>query len=458
MRRFTLALLLACVAGAEDWSRFRGPDGLGAAKDAGYPVEVGAAQNLVWRTAVRAGKSSPVLSAKHVFVTSAEGGNLYTECFDRATGQRLWERAVEQRHRDLANALNHPAAITPVVDRDGNVYSFFKDFGMVSYDPSGKLRWLAPLGPFVTSMGLGASPVLAGGRVIVVADQLEGSFVAAFDQRNGELRWKQSREEAESWSSPLAHGDRIYTVSRGMFGAYTAATGERTATLRGLASAIVASPILVNGDTIYAFGYGGEPTPFARTLTRLDKNGDGKLSPEEYGSDAFVHGIAKYIGNRDMIVTEDEWNLKQQAVGGPTCLFALRLGGPGGARELWRAGKGFNGVIPSPLFAAGAVWVVKNGGILTSYDAATGNTLHAGRVEGALGGYSSSPVLADGRIYLASEEGKIAVLQPKPDGQWDVLKVNDLDEPLYATPALSGGHLYVRSGVALYRFGTTTAR
>ncbi|MCC6537052.1 MAG: PQQ-binding-like beta-propeller repeat protein [Bryobacterales bacterium] len=458
MRWFIPLFLFALAAPAEDWSRFRGPDGLGTARDSGYPVEFGPARNLVWRTPVRAGKSSPVLSAKHVFLTSAADGKLYTECFDRATGKRLWERAVEQRHRDLANALNHPAAITPAVDREGNVYSFFKDFGVVSYDAAGKLRWQAPLGPFVTSMGLGAAPVLVGGRVIIVADQLEGSFIAAFDQRNGELRWKQPREEAESWGSPLVFGSSVLTVSRGMYGAYQASTGERFATVRGLATTIVASPILVNGHTIYAFGYGGDaPTPFARTLARLDKNGDGKLTQDEYGTDAFVHGIAKYVGNRDMVVTEAEWDEKQKVVGGPTCLFALRVDGAGEARELWRAGKGFNGVIPSPLFHDGVIWVVKNGGILTSYDAAAGHTLHSARVESALGGYSSSPVLADGRIYLSSEEGKIAVLQPKLGGQWEVLKVNDLDEPLYATPALSGASLYVRSGAALYRFGANPA-
>jgi outer membrane protein assembly factor BamB len=458
MRSLALAFLtLSLSLGAEDWNRFRGPNGAGVSAHTGFPVEFGPGKNVVWRTPVRPGKSSPVLTGKHIFLTSYEDEKLYTECFDRSTGKRLWEQSVPRRYHDLANLLNHPAAMSPVTDGE-NVYSFFKDFGLVSYTAAGKQRWQAPLGPFVTSMGLGAAPVIAGNVVVVVADQLQDSYIAAFDRRNGEQRWKTSREEAESWGSPLiyqpegAKAPTILTVSRGMYGAYVPDTGKRIATLRGLATTIVASPIL-DGDMLYAFGYGGDsPTPFSRTLARLDTNKDGKLTQDEYTTDAFVHGIAKFSGNRDMIVTEDEWDAKQKLVGGPTNLFALKIDKSGEAHEVWRYEKGFNGVIPSPLLYQGVLYVVKNGGILTSFDAATGKVLKTGRVEGALGGYSSSPVAAEGHIYLSSEEGKVAVL--RAGGQWEVIRVNDLDEPLFATPALSEGQIYVRSGAALYRFAS----
>jgi outer membrane protein assembly factor BamB len=458
MRSLALIVLaLPLAIGAEDWNRFRGPNGAGVSPDRGFPTEFGVGKNLVWRTPVRPGKSSPVLTAKQIFLTSYADEKLYTECFDRATGARLWERSVDRRHHDFANLLNHPAAISPVTDGE-NVYSFFKDFGLVSYTASGKVRWQTPLGPFVTTMGLGAAPVIAGSNVVIVADQLQDSFIAAFDRNNGEMRWKTAREEAESWGSPLvfqpkgAAAPTIITVSRGIYGAHAPDSGKRIATLRGLATTIVASPIL-DGDTLYAFGYGGDtPAPFARTLARLDKNKDGKLTEDEYGDDAFVRGIARFNGNQDMVVTEDEWDAKQKVVGGPTCLFALKLESSGEARELWRYDKGFNGVIPSPLLYDGILYVVKNGGILASFDAATGKVIKTGRLEGALGGYSSSPVAAEGHIYLASEEGKVAVL--RAGGEWEVLRVNDLDEPLFATPALSEGQIYLRTGSALYRFGT----
>ncbi len=439
----------------EEWNRFRGPNGSGVSPHTGFPVEFSAGKNVVWRTSVREGKSSPVLTDNFVFLTSYEDEKLYTECFDRATGVRLWERFVDRKHHDLGNALNHPAAISSITDGE-NVYSFFKDFGLISYTAAGQPRWQAPLGPFVTSMGLGAAPVLAGNLVVIVADQLEGSFIAAYDRRNGEMRWKMPREEIESWGSPLifqpkdAKTPTILTVSRGMYGAYVPETGERIATLGGLATVIVASPIL-DGDTLYAFGYGGDaPLPFSSRLSRLDKNKDGQLTQDEYGTDAFIHGIAKYAGNKDMIVTEDDWNEKQKVVGGPTNLVALKIASNGEARELWRYDKGFTGVIPSRLLYEGVLYVVKNGGILTSFDPATGKVIKTGRVEGALGGYSSSPVAAEGRIYLSSEEGKVAVVEA--GGEWEVRQVNDLDEPLFATPALSKEQIYLRSGSALYRF------
>src|SRR5439155_13584236 len=98
------------------------------------------------------------------------------------------------------------------------------------------------------------------------------------------------------------------------------------------------------------------------------------------------------------------------------------------------------------------LYVVRNGGILTTHDAATGKVIKAASIEGALGGYSSSPVAAEGKIWLASEEGKVSVL--RAGGEWEVLAVNDLGEECYATPALSEGVIYLRTEEALYAFAS----
>ena len=119
--------------------------------------------------------------------------------------------------------------------------------------------------------------------------------------------------------------------------------------------------------------------------------------------------------------------------------------------EVWRYEKSFIGVIPSPLYYEDVVYVAKNGGLFTSFDAKTGNVEKAGRLAGALGGYSSSPVAAEGKVYIASEEGKVSVL--KAGREWDVLQTNDLGEGCFATPALVGGDIYLRTNEALYRFG-----
>ncbi len=466
--------LLSSSAPAQDWTRFRGPNGSGVSKDSGFPVEFDKARNLIWRTSVRPGKSSPVLTEHHIFVTGFENEKLLTQCFDRETGKLLWERVETRTPKPEGNLLNNPAAITPVTDGE-NVYAFFKDFGLISYDPAGKVRWRVPLGPFANSMGLGASPIVAGDSIVLLVDQMANSYIAAFDRRNGEIRWKTPREESEGWATPLLYhppgsAPLILTAGPGQYGAHRLADGKRMFSQPGLSPAMVASPVLDN-DTIFAFGYGADsPSPFSNTLARLDKNHDGQISPDEYQDipgdnadhqmTAVLTAIGKYMGNGDGIVTKDKWDAWGRHVGGPTGLLAVRLDSDPSAagdkavrpRELWRYDKGFAGVIPSPLLYDGVLYVIKNGGILTAFNPATGEVLKAGRVQGALGGYSASPVAAEGKIYIASEEGKLAVLRAGRD--WDVLAVNDLGEGSFATPALSAGRIYVRTDEALYCFGS----
>jgi len=463
---------LACPILAEDWTRFRGPNGSGISKDAGFPVEFGKEKNVIWKTAVRAGKSSPVLTERHIFLTGFEKEKLFTQCFDRQTGKLLWEAAENRTYRQSGNLLNNPAAITAVTDGE-NVYAFFKDFGLISYDPAGKVRWRVRLGPFITTMGLGSSPIIAEDSVVLVADQIQGSYIAAFDRRTGEMRWKTAREESEGWATPLLHrspcsAPLIVTAGQGRYGGHRLTDGKRTFSQPGFSPATVASPVL-GADTIFAFGYGGDSeSPFAVYLEQLDKNHDGQISPDEYTNapDDPQHlttdvmtAAGKYMGNGDGIVTKEKFDAWWRHAAGPNRLLAVRLDcEPGQAqektvrpRELWQYDKNFAGVIPSPLLYEGVLYFVKNGGILTALDPDTGHVLRTGRVKGALGGYSASPVAADGKIFLVSEEGKVAVLRAGRD--WEVLALNDLGEGTYATPALSQGRIYLRSDEALWCFG-----
>ncbi len=452
MLRLAPLLLAALPAVAEDWTRFRGPNGSGISTAKGFPVEFNQTRNMAWRTPVRPGKSSPVLAARHVFLTSFDDGKLYTSCYDRGTGKLLWERSIDKPREEQVNKLNHPAGISPVTDGE-NVYAFFKDFGLVSYDAAGKLRWQTPLGPFVTSMGLGASPILAGDSVVILADQLESSFIAAFDRTNGEMKWKTPREEGEGWATPLlytppAGAPQILTIGRGLFGAHSVSTGKRLASVPQFSPAVVASPVL-SGDVIYGFGYGNdEPPAFSTRLARLDKNGDGKLDAGEYGDDAFLRSIARYNGNRDLMITEDEWDQRQKGILGHNGIQAIKVGAA--PRNLWKTSKTLTGVIPSPLIYQGLIYVVKNGGVLAVFDAETGRLGKEARLADALGGYSASPVAAEEKVYFANEDGKIAVV--RAGAAWDVVQVNDLGEPCFATPALSQGQIYIRTGEALYRF------
>jgi outer membrane protein assembly factor BamB len=252
----------------------------------------------------------------------------------------------------------------------------------------------------------------------------------------------------------------VLTAGQGQLGAHLLESGKRVGSGTGLPPAIVASPV-VDGHTLFAFGYGSESVvPFSDILKTLDKNHDERLTADEYGDDAFLIGIAKVEGNRDGIVTKEEWDARFQELMGPSGLWAFRLEHDPGAssdpsirlRVLWRYEKDFTGVIPSPLLYKGVLYVLRNGGILTAFDRETGMVLKTGRLEGAVGGYSASPVAAEGKLFLASEDGKVAVVRAGKD--WNVLAVNDIGENCYATLALSEGEIYLRTDEALYRFDT----
>ena len=454
---WTLAVLVSVPCHAEEWSRFRGPNGSGLASDSGYPIEFDKTKNLVWRTPVRKGKSSPVLSERHVFLTAYEEGKLYTQCFDRSTGELSWERFEPRTRSEIAHGLNDPAANSPVTGGE-NVYVFFRDFGLVAYDAEGGVRWRVPLGPFTNSMGNAASLVLSGESVILLADQEEDAHIASYRSSNGELNWKQSRGALVGWSTPVLYQPQgrelqIVTATSSQVNAHSAATGDSLWVFAGTSPAVAPSP-LVAGDTVYSFGYGIQVAlPFAPRLSKFDKDEDGQISPEEYGDDAPLAMVGKHYGEANEYVTQEAWDKFFRFADKPSALVAVRLNPETmEPRELWRYERNFVGVVPSPILVDGILYLVKNGGILTAFDAETGEVIKAGRVNGAIDPYSASPVSAEGRIYFATEAGNVAVVKAGRD--WSVETVNSLGEPIYATPALSRGRIYVRTEAALYSFGT----
>jgi outer membrane protein assembly factor BamB len=459
----TFVLLAADAASSvrdEEWSRFRGPNGAGIVADARYPTEFGPGHNLKWRSAVRPGKSSPVLSRRHVFLTAFDQGALYTQCFDRETGRLVWERSESPARRDAAHVLNEPAAATPVTDGE-NVYVFFRDFGLVSYDAAGAVRWKKAMGPFVNRFGAVASPIIAGSSLILVLDQFERSSIVALSLATGAVQWETARQELEAWATPVVYAPQgqpaqIVTAGSGFFGGHAVENGARLWTHAAMAPVVVASPV-VSGDTVVGFGYGYDAAPsFADGLKRSDRDGDGRISIAECGDNAMLIGIARFYGNRDGFIVEAEWTEGYGKYVAPSSLVAVSLSrdatGRTTARELWRYAKSFVAVVPSPLALGGLIYTIRNGGILTVLDAETGEVVKMGRVGAAPASYSASPVATGGRIYFANEDGFVFVVRAGKD--WELVAANDLDEPIFATPALSGGRIYVRGQKSLFSFGT----
>lgn len=446
-----LALLAATLAAAaEPWNQFRGPNAAGVAADSGYPTQFGPDRNLLWRTPVRPGKSSPALSPSHVYLTAHENGKLLTLCFDRQTGKLLWERGIDRARQEGMHPLNEPTSSTPVTDGD-NIYVFFREFGLVSYDSKGNLRWKTPLGPFASSEGVSASPIIAGGVLIMLLDQSYDGYIAGFDLTNGELRWKTARSLSLGFSTPVVAAGKVIAAGTGSFSAYDLKTGKLDWVREGLPPAIIATPA-ASQTRIYAFGYGlAQPPPFSAILAQNDKNKDGKITQDEFGGNTLLIRVGNQMGDRDGVITEPEWKAAMEMAKAPDSLIAVDAKNPTQPVELWRYERSFVGVIPSPLYLDGLLYFIKNGGILTALNAGTGELVKSERLPNPAG-YSAS-LVADpaGVIYAASEKGTVTAIKAGRD--WQPLQVNDLKEEIFATPALSSGRIYIRTSDALYCFG-----
>src|SRR5256885_10720526 len=200
---------------AEDWSQFRGPNGTGVSATAGLPVQFGPEKNVFWKTPLPPGHSSPVLTRNRIFLTAhskdKDNHKLFVICLDRQTGKQLWQREVPRSRAGRLQNINGPASPSPVTDGE-NVYVFFQEFGLISFDGNGKERWKLPLGPFNMFYGFGASPILVDDKVILPIDQDSPvSYLIAVDKDNGRVRWKVDRPTVISgYSTPI-----VYQPTRG---------------------------------------------------------------------------------------------------------------------------------------------------------------------------------------------------------------------------------------------------
>jgi len=465
MIRLALILSTLPLFAATEWSQFRGPNGAGVAEEPKLPVEFGPNRNVVWKTVLPKGSSSPALTDDRIFLTGAEGNHLQTFSLDRATGKILWRREILADRAEVLNELNDPASSSPITD-GRNVYVFFGNFGLVSYGPDGKDRWKRPLGPFTNLHGMAASPILAGDKLLMICDQNNDSYLLAVDKNDGHTLWKTERPEVtHGFSKPILYRPeagpaQVIVPGSYQIIAYAVETGEKLWWVRGLTWQVKSMPVIA-GSILYFNGWapGGDageqaqlPT-FQEVLTKCDRNHDGKLAQDELPKQWQPTGSWGAIDlDRDGLLNERDWNFFRARRAAQNSIIAVRLGGRGDLTDtniLWRYSKVLPDV-PCPLIYKGVLYLVKTGGIATSLNPLTGEVLKQARLRGALEGYYSSPVGSDGKIYMISQAGKVSVLKAGP--QWEVLAVNDLEEETYATPAISEGKIYLRTRNTLYCF------
>jgi outer membrane protein assembly factor BamB len=403
-----LATLSALALGA-DWMQFRGPGGLGVSGEKGVPVKWGTGENIAWQADLPGpGSSSPIVVRDRVYVTCYTGYGLelatgnqadlrrHLLCFDRHTGEQLWSKTFEPNlpeHQYQGEGSYHGyAASTPTSDGE-RLYVFFGKSGVFCFDLDGQQQWQTSVGEKTNGWGSGTSPVLFDKLLIVNASVESGSLVA-LDKRTGQQVWK-AGGVGSAWNTPLLVNagscTEIIVSTQGRLLSFNPTDGQPLWNADGVHRYVCPS-VVSHGDVVYAIG------------------------------------------------------------GGHTSL-AVRLGGTGDVTEshgIWRQTKGSN--VGSPVYDGGHLyWASDNGGLLCCQNAETGEFVFQERLEPRPGKIWSSPVLADGKLYVVSQKDGTYVVAAKP--RFELLAHNqfsDDDSRTNASPAVDQGHLLLRTDRRLY--------
>lgn len=455
---------LPAFAGDANWPRFRGPAGAGVADGEKPPVEFGPEKNVLWQVAVPPAPSSPCVWGARIFLTAFNGGKLWTLCLERATGKELWRRdAGVEKIEAFLPGQGSPAAATPATDGK-RVVVYFGSCGLIAYDFDGKEIWrlAMPVAQTNNDFGSGTSPIFADGRVILVRDVKADSAVLAVDAATGKELWKTPRPTMHTgYSTPIVweHDGMKELVAPGGLAlkAYDLSNGAERWLVRDLPAVDCASPVAGNGMLYFAaWSPAGADAPmpsFDDLLKQGDANGDGKISKEESDHTMLKGFFDPNDTNKDGFITRDEWDgMIGYLKSGKNRLVAVKSGGSGDITEThvaWEKKKGLP-YVPSALFYRGNVFIVKDGGLASSFDATTGEAKYEQQRLGIEGSFYASPVAANGHIYLVNLSGKAATITAGDKAE--VIWQSDFGERIAATPAIVDNTLYVRTDTKLFAF------
>jgi outer membrane protein assembly factor BamB len=402
-------LVLAAPAAAQEWTRFRGPDGSGVGPATGISVKW-TEKDFAWKVRLPgAGHSSPVLWGERIFVTAADEktGRRTALCLRASDGSRVWARdfggARHGKHQD-----NSFATATPAVD-ERHVYLVWggaKEYLVVALNHDGKERWRTDLGPFRSGHGFGPSPVVVEGLVVVANDQDGPSSLVALDRDTGKVRWKLPRKGKASYTTPC-----VFRPKGG-------------------------PPQLV--FTNWDHGITGVDPKTGRVVWEADVFDKRHIetaigSPVAEGE--LVYGVCGWLGVRQEVVAIRPGTAKGEK---PKEAFRLARSAP---------------LCTTPLVKDGLLFVWSDGGVVTCADARTGALHWRERVPGT---YYGSPVWAGGRLYNVSRDGEVVVLAAAK--RFELLARNPLGEGSHATPAIAGGRIFFRTFTHLIAVGAAKKR
>jgi outer membrane protein assembly factor BamB len=426
-------LLFINSAGAfagTSWPQWRGPSGQGISEEKNLPTTWSPTKNIKWKTQITGrGHSSPIVWGNKIFLTTAiegpvvpgakavkhmDGDKEYIHpdsvgadhkhffkviCLSRETGKILWEQTsfegtpYDDRHRKSSFASSTPAT-------DGKyVYAFFGSEGLYAYDMKGKFAWKADLGKLATAgMGTGTSPILYDNLVIVQCDEENGerSFIVGINKKTGKEVWRTPRKVQVSWATPLlvrtTNRAELITSGNEAVIAYEPATGKELWRHKGVDSNAIPSPVANNEMVFISAGF---PARIA---------------------------------------------------------MAIKLGGSGDLVDsvVWKYAKG-TAYVPSPILYGEYLYLTTDRGILTCLDARTGEVKYEGGRVPIPATFTASPIAFDGKILMTSEDGDTFVIKAGP--KHEILGTNTVGEPVYASPAVADGNIFIRGERSLYCIG-----
>jgi outer membrane protein assembly factor BamB len=413
------------------WPQWRGPSGQGTSTETNLPSQWSTNVNIKWKAAIPGrGHSSPIVWGNRIFLTTAVEGDLVpgakavkhmdgdkeyvhpdsigadhkhqfkVVCIDRGTGKILWTQTAfegtpyDDRHRKSSFASSTPTT-------DGNmVYAYFGTEGLYAYDMNGKLIWKADLGKLATAgMGTGTSPVIYKNVVILQCDEENGtaSFIVGIDKKTGKEVWRTPRKVQVSWSTPLlietAKRAELITSGNEFVISYDPGTGKELWRHKGVDSNAIPSPVANDNLVFISAGF---PTKIA---------------------------------------------------------MAIPLGGNGDLAEnvTWKYAKG-TAYVPSPILYGDYLYLTSDRGVLTCLDAKTGEVKYEGGRVPIPATFTASPIAFGGKILLTSEDGDTFVVKAGP--KHEILGTNSVGEPVYASPAVADGNIFIRGERNLYCIGS----
>ncbi|MFN0054251.1 MAG: PQQ-binding-like beta-propeller repeat protein [Planctomycetales bacterium] len=459
---------------AGDWPQFRGPNASGVASDAAkLPVEFSFEHNVAWSAEIGDGVGSPIVVAGRVYMTAmVEEQQLGVFCFDARSGEVLWRREFATGKLPRITPPNSHASSTPACDGE-RVYVYFSTLGILALRAAdGAEEWRAslPMPAYLMDWGAAASPIVWKDLVIFNQDDDLSPALYAFDSQNGKLRWKTDRPEMlAGYAIPViceADGRTDLVVSgSGRLKGYDPRTGKELWSCHTLLRTMMTSPVVRDGVIyISVQSYGDEKRTLKFALLEwLDTNQDGRLERGEVPRE-FWNRFDRSDRNQDGVLEDAELDTGFQSpdnlVGGGTTIQAVRGGGSGDVTKthvLWNLQKTkAPSNMVSPLVVGEQLFVVKRGGLSSSFDAATGEKHWELQRIKNLGEYSASPVAGDGKIYVMGENGFVTVLQQGTT--LTVLARNDLGEPSLSTPAIADGRIFIRTREKLFCFAEEGTR